>query len=308
MIARSRGGRVPVLLAGFVLATAGALPVAVAADDEPQVSPGRDRVRVDAEVPVTGRGLEPETPVTAVVCGNGARRGSLDCGLGSGLEVGVQSDGTFAAPMRMVAPPQPCPCVVVVTGATVAAITTPVRLLGHPVHGGGLGPRARRVAQPEIVVESAELDGGTSLGTWFGGAGEAVLTVTLRNDGTGAGRPLLDLGWGPVGTDPTRFVATPDMSPLEPRDTRTVEIPVRFDAFSNGEQVVAGTVRAGATEMYFRDGVGIRPRGLFGLLSVLLLAAPMALFARFVRRRRRLEDRSEDHPAREVLGVPMVGL
>jgi hypothetical protein len=292
------------LLAWAFMAMVVGPSVASAADDpDPAVFLARQRVAVDSEVLMSGVGLEPGTLVTAVVCGNRARRGSLDCAL-SGLEAGVHDDGTFSAVLHTTAPPLPCPCVVVVAGATPEAITTPIRLLGHPLNGGGLGPRTHATGRPEIVVGSAELEGGSSLATWFGAAGEATLNLTLRNEGNLAGVPRLDLGWGPSGTEPTLFVDAPELPALEPGRTATVRIPVSLDALGHGEQVVAGTVRAGTGEMAFSDSVSVRPWALYALALVLVLAVPLALLARYVRRLRVGEDRCDELPAEEVLGVP----
>lgn len=304
MTRRLRAWGAGAVFAAVLLAGVDGAPAVMAAteDPEPRVSLDRKQVPVDGQVMVAGSGLQAGTLVNAVLCGNAARRGSLDCAVASAVEIGVQQDGTFSAPLRARQPPQPCPCVVMVTGATPEAIVTRVRLRGHPVRSGGRGPRTRTVGRPRVVVRSAELEVGSMVGAWFGAGGEAVLTVALRNEGTVAGTPRLDLGWGPEGSDPDRFIELPQLEPLEPWRTTIVEIPVRFDALANGEQVVAGSVSAGGREVAFDDSVVVRPWGLFAIALVLLLVLPLALLARFVRRGWRRE-RSEELPAEEVLGV-----
>ncbi len=263
------------------------------------------RARVGAEVRVDGAGLPRGSLANAVVCGNLGLRGTPDCSLASTVEVGISDEGTFSVPMRLVAPPSPCPCAVVVSGATTTPLVRRIKLIGHPVDLSARDATAVRGGAPDIEVMSARLSGASSLGTWFGLPGESVMRLRLVNNGTRAATPHLDVGWGASIGAATRWVSVPTAPIVAPGESTTLEVPVTFDALGNGEQVVAGTVRAGGNESTFDDVVTVRPWGLFALGLLLVLLAPLALLARLARRQRTRQDYSHDPPAEEVLGVPM---
>ncbi len=294
MTVRLRCHAVAAMIAVAVLMVPSALAAATTGTDRshadgPRLELARDRVGVDKEVMVEGAGFDPGSLVTAVLCGNRGARGTPDCALGSTLEVGVQDGGTFSAPMRMVAPPAPCPCVVVASGATTSPVVMRVRLQGHRFRPGTAGRGSASMARSEVVVEEASLKNSSSFWTWFGAPAEAVLTLRVVNEGTAAGRSGARAGWGSAGELPIHFVSVPVMPFLEPREEATLEIPVRFDPLTNGDVIVAGDVRTGGVSVPFEDSLRIRPWGLFALAALLVmlpLMAALAWAARHDRRRR----------------------
>ncbi len=308
----SRASRRVGLLGLVVAATAAALgaPLVATASASAASEPGPEvnvagRARVGADVRVDAAGLPAGSLATVVVCGNGGRRGTLDCSVASTVEVGVTDEGTFSIPLRLDAPPMPCPCVVMVSGATQTPVLRPIKLIGHPVDRSAKQRSAVRDGAADIVVTSARLEQASSLGPWFGVPGQVTMLLNLVNNGNRAAVPRLDIGWGASADEATRWVGIPPAPLLEPRQSTTIEVPVSFDPLGNGEQVVAGSVRADGNESTFETGVTVRPWGLFALGLLLVLLVALLLLARVVRRQRSREDRSHDPPAEGVLGVLM---
>ncbi|WP_162599790.1 hypothetical protein [Nocardioides solisilvae] len=126
-------------------------------------------------------------------------------------------------------------------------------------------------AEPRVVVESARLVEATSLGTWFGGAARPVLQVVLYNNGQAALRPVLEIEWKD-GNGLPNGVEEPELEELPPGTRATVEVPVQFNNFAQGQHTVYGVVRAGGREDTLEASTTLVPWGLYGLLVVALLA------------------------------------
>lgn len=287
-----------------VLGVLGVAPAHAGAvsDDQPSLSLSRGEVRVDSDVEVAGRGLSPGSLVSAVLCGNDAQRGSLDCALGSTVEVGVQEDGSFATSMRVSTPPMPCPCVVVASGGTPEQLVAPLRIKGHPVLRGRTDRHTTSGPQAQVEVVGSDVESGTSVAGWFGLPATRTLTVRLANGGSLAAVPRLQLGWGEAGAEPTNFVQVPRLSALAPGSSTTVEVPVQFDALANGRLVVAGSVLAGGEDAAVAEAVTIRPWGLFAIVGVLLLGLGLRILTLVVRRRSVEPENGHQLSLDELLG------
>lgn len=125
--------------------------------------------------------------------------------------------------------------------------------------------------EPRVVVESAQLLEASSLGTWFGGAARPVLTLELYNNGQAAFTPILELEWRD-GNAPVNAVEEPELEEIPPGTRVTVEVPVQFNNFAQGQHTVSGVVRAGGRESAVEASTRLVPWGLYGFLVVALLA------------------------------------
>lgn len=115
----------------------------------PVVTLDRTEVGVGERLLLTIDGFEARS-VTITVCGNEARRGSVDCNMAASEGLHLDVDGSSSVqPMPIAAPPAPCPCVIRVSSRMNDEIAVaPFVLLGHPV---------------APVVDTANLDGALSV-------------------------------------------------------------------------------------------------------------------------------------------------
>jgi len=117
------------------------------------------------------------------VCGNDARRGSVDCNMiqSEGLRLNREG-GITASSIPVPVPPAPCPCLVrVVTSDGSQLGVAPLVIVGHPV-APTVGPAG--FVQPLVVEISAEqADAGFSdrLRSSAAGATAYDVTVKVRN-------------------------------------------------------------------------------------------------------------------------------
>ncbi|HET6952202.1 MAG TPA: hypothetical protein VFI47_17610 [Acidimicrobiales bacterium] len=274
-----RAGAVAALVVAGLLRTS----VGEAQETEPApsatVSP--QAVAIADVIEVIGVGWQPGSLVTAVLCGNGAARGSLDC-VAAGRETGVDSEGAFHMSLTVTAPPSPCPCVV-----AVSAVPGPDHtLVPLEIEGAPTGPPDDQGAPAPRLVVDARLEGSGPWTAWFGASGERILVLTVRNTGTAPADMRLAVA---VGRGDTADVAigVDDPGQLEPGDSRTLRIPVRFEPLGFGRHIVAGEVAAPGAVAPFEVHTSIHPWGVFGAVLLGFGAVAAVGLSRIRRRVRR---------------------
>lgn len=258
-------------------------------DSAPVVQVYPQTVSIGGTVEVTGQRWQPGSLVVADICGNQAERGSLDC-TGAYSERGVDGNGRFTLSLTVLRPPSPCPCVVVVTGSGgPGQVVEPLEIEGHPQ------APVEEIDEDEspagdLEVDDAYLEGSGPWSAWFGASPSRTLVLTVRNNGDTAADLRLTVHAG-VGDDPEGWVPAPDPGRLEPRESRTLRIPVDFDPLGFGRHTVAGEIEGVGSTASFAASEDIHPWGLYGVGAALLVLA-VTTFA--VRRRRGDEDLTDD--------------
>lgn len=183
-----RGARRPfAVAAALLLALSPLSPLAArpaaAADPEPTVELSPKEGGAGGDVTVKGRGWQPGTLLTVLMCGQNAIGGTSACANATGKAATTGDGGGFSVKLPIAEPPEPCPCVVhvtTVTGPERVVVDAPFTVAGHPV-----------AALPETDGTSArltalkvDLEGSGNLLTWFGAPPQRTLVVTVGNMGS----------------------------------------------------------------------------------------------------------------------------
>lgn len=275
--------------AGAVAAVAvGALVLAGPAsaqevDDVPTLRTERPVYDRGQSIRVEGEGWPGNTVLTVELCGNEAANGSVDCDARNAKTVATTRDGALFVDLLATSPPSPCPCVVHVFlpgGDLDLAVrvgingvpTAPVEVVTGPAR--------------QLDVTSASLDGGSTLGSWFGGAPTRTLRLTIENTGDVALEgSALRVGWGRP-SDPSRVVDAPNLERLEPGESVEVEVPVTLAPLAWGDYVAAGRI-AGFEGSQFEASTTSYP---WGLILLPLVLVGVVVGAVVIRSRRGVES------------------
>lgn len=267
---------------------------ALAAAGAPRPGQGGPTITVDPQaarpgeaVLVTLSGWE-SVAVTVAVCGNLARRGSLDCDVRSaeGMTLGA-GGGNGSVQLFVTAPPAPCPCVVRAASATYDEMATaafevigaPVATVVEPEDPGPLvavSLEARR-AQPGLAAAARAA---------LGGPVAYEVTVSVRNltDGELAGIQVAGVAASRFDDAAASFVLRPPER-LAPRATWRHRVQVEVPAPSIGElrwEVVASGAGPAVPAEHHTTNT---PLALLALVAVLVV--DLAVIAwRFASRQR----------------------
>jgi hypothetical protein len=273
-----------------------AVPEATLAVTTPQVAPGQT-------LSIHGEHWPRRTTLHAVLCGANAIDGSVDCVEQAAITIAPGPTGVVDGSMQVVAPPEPCPCVVLVTDlASTYESRLPVTILGVPtaaIDAEGTDPGT-------ALQVDARLTGGTTLGSLFGVSTRRTLVVTLRN--TGAVRidaPAVTARWGRR-SRAEELVGSAVAGDLPPGATRTVEIDVELGAPTIGGYTVAGAVAGAGTPITFRTTTSTWPWGWLLVVQAALLAGRNAIRRRIIwseARARRAERAADRRHARHPEGT-----
>lgn len=170
--------------------------------------------------------------VTMSICGNEARRGSVDCNMQASRARELDADGApTAAGLTVAAPPTPCPCIVRVSSSDNREIAVaPITLVGHPVADVVGGAGFEQPLAVAIVAHPARRGLRDELRASLGGAVTYDVTVRVENRGTVA---IDDVGVASTFTrtsyDDVRTVEMPSAGRLAPGETwehvAQVEVP-----------------------------------------------------------------------------------
>ncbi|MGZ4757921.1 MAG: hypothetical protein ACXV95_02560, partial [Acidimicrobiales bacterium] len=240
----------------------------------------------------------PAGVVTISVCGDEARRGSVDCDQIGSRGVGIPPSGAASARL-VVSPPVGCPCVVrVSTPSSELVRTVPIDVSGVArLSDAELGP----VLLPAVAASPLEVEarleapsGGSSLVAAFGGPVDRQLVLTVRNVGP---VPVAGVSIsGAVGRHPGEGepVTMPPLGTLGPGEERTVSVAVTIPAFAVGHHVVSGRVDSMGGAARFAIASDVEPWGL--LAAVALVLSFLVVLRVRSRSRRRARRRDEEAP------------
>ena len=252
----------------------------------PEVSLDRSVLEPGDRVVLNIDGFESPN-VTISVCGNEARRGSVDCNMYASEGLRLDTDGTSTViQIPVAAPPVPCPCVIRVANRTFDEIAiSPIELIGHPVEpviespgfSDAVDVSISAVAAPDGLFDEAR--------TSLGGPATYEVTVTVKNRSTVPFSAVSLAGTVGRGGDQLATIALDDPGQIAPGRTWqqvvTAEVPGpsfgdlawQVDVFGAGPTVTA----VETTEQ--------RPTLLIVLVLV-LVADVFLLVIRFMVRRR----------------------
>ncbi|HMG26752.1 MAG TPA: hypothetical protein VKH36_08060 [Acidimicrobiia bacterium] len=264
---------------------------------EPELHLQTDVLTPGQSVAITGSGWPTGSTLQAVLCGANAVDGSTDCAQAAAATMSPGPNGVVDGVLRVLSPPQPCPCVVVVSSLAAAkSITFPVQVVGMPT-----APvrSASPQYQPQPLTVRARVTGANSLGSAFGGAASRTLELTVTNTGqSSVPNPVVSAGWGRKG-NADHLITAPAVGPLAPGQTRRISIPFELDALSFGSYHVAGRVTGTSAPVHFQQKTSTWPWGLF-IVAVVVLLLMLRRLWNVLRRRmaaRKARKRAASAPA-----------
>jgi len=232
-----------------------------------------------ATVVVTGSHWPPGTALAARICGADAVAGTADCAPGSTADMVATGRGLIWGTMVATTPPVPCPCAVLVTGASSSFSdkiqVTVVGASSAPV------PSLRQLVAAPLHLAALRVTGASTLLSDLGGQASRVLNIRLTNVAPYPVTAVLVGRWG-SGRSPEHLIAMPNIGTLSPGRSVTVHVPFHLSSFAVGSYAVRVTAEVpGVTPdpslTVFTDQW---PYLLFacGLVIVLLAAVLVVLF------------------------------
>jgi sortase A len=269
-----------------ILIVAALIALAVAASEAQSVEPDANlTVSVGpAAVAIGGRvvvslGNWPDTTVSAMVCGNDARRGSQDCALAGAEAVRVRN-GAALIDLDVVAPPVGCPCVVRVATSSSDLVRTAALLIDGVPGGTLIEPAGSHEAEAiKVRARVIEPEGSTldQLASAFGGSSSRVLVLEITNhtDQPVAGlRVAAGVGRADSSSEP---IASRPIGPVAPSAERIVRVPFDIAAPAWGHYAVSGKVYGLASPVPFSASASNDAWGWWLLVPCTLLALAQAL-------------------------------
>lgn len=235
-----------------------------AADPAFEVELSASQAQLGESVTVTGTGWPAGRQVTVSICQDPGGGQVLSCAPDSSTRATVSWDGYVEVDVPVAAPDDGCPCVVAVDAPSTLPVTRPLRITS--------GDGASLAAPAGVVVEEASLEGGASAATWFGAAASPDLRLRVTNGGEEPADLSVRVQWRDGDGDPVD-VPVPPVEALAPGETRTVEVPLRFESWSQGSHVVEGTISTAEMVVPFQAETSVVPWGLYGLAAAALALA-----------------------------------
>ncbi len=281
------------MIRGLVVLALSAAAVAVtapgAAAATPAVHVDRSSVPVGERVMVIMEGFPAQRSVTITVCGNAARRGSIDCAVTRSQGYGVSGfDKVHATSFEIAAPPAPCPCVIQVSDATFTQVAyAPIDVVGHPT-GAIVAGAVDAPLSVELAVKRSRQGVAGWLRSALGGPTTYAVTVVVRNR---VGETLNDIKLtaraGRSGNDQARVVRFEGLRELTPNQaiSRTQKVTVPAPGIGKVTWTVAASGAGPVTKQTATTNQ--RPLLLFVLLLVLVADVGWYGQRRLVRRSRR---------------------
>ncbi|QFG22381.1 hypothetical protein [Actinomadura sp. WMMB 499] len=263
---------VTALALGAALLAAG--PAAHAAPAEPRIALDRETVDPGDRVTVELTGW-PAGNVLVELCGNGARRGTVDCAVGASAGTFVRAGTAAKVVLTAAKPPVGCPCVIAVRPVTGGEPrTAPIAVTGVPTLPATEAPATGSAPTRRLTATKVEVTGGGVGPGWLAGSADRTLRVTLRNNGTAAlTDPALTLTAG-RGEQPARVIDAPPLGTLAPGAERTYAVPVTLDAPAFGRYTIRGEIAGLDEPIAFTAEAASYPWGL-PILGALLVPVPL---------------------------------
>lgn len=277
------------LLALPLLMTVGVVPVTDPGTviSGPIVTSSRAEVEPGGHTALTIDGFA--SPYVQIsICGNEARRGSVDCNMAASEGVEVRQDTPLRLQMPVAAPPVDCPCVIRVVGMDASEVAlAPIVVIGHPV-----GPLVDPPAIGDVVavsISAREMPNGAidALRSGLGGRTNYQVTVRVKNL---ANTPLKQVS---VSASAGRSASDDSLVSLDLEDPgllgvgqtwqQTVSVSIPAPAFGTTEwrAVVSGAGPTVVTAITTKH----KPWLLFVLVMVLVINISLLLIRWRVRRR-----------------------
>lgn len=287
----ARRGRWAVLSIG-ALATWCALAAPVLARSTipgPSAELDRTSLTVGDDVVVTVSGFEART-VSIAVCGNEARRGTVDCDLRGSAGLQLNGDGTATAIQIVVRrPPAPCPCVVRVASRSNDEIAVaPLQIRGVPVEEVEGGAALDESLEVTVHAELADAGIAARAKSLLGGKSTYEVTVTVKNrSSVPLSRVALAASVGRGNDDDLAAVTVSDPGRLEPGATWQQVVRVDVPAPSFGTLRWEATASGAGPSVSASSSTEQRPWLLAALLTLLVADLLFLGVRASVRRRRR---------------------
>ena len=239
---------------------------------------------VGTETLVQLRGWPAGATVQVSTCGNNALNGNADCDNAGSISATTSAEGTFTGKATFSKPPKPCPCVLHAFSSQSGQVNNfPIELTGYPT-----APPVADTGTRALEVTS-EVEGGGPLASWFGGAAERELILTLTNTGSlPLENPPTTVTLG-KGQDPTDLLTLPRLGAIGPGQTTEVRIPFELPAFSFGSYTVKTTVAGLDQPTAARSSASTYPWFLL-VIGWLLLQIPLL----GLNKKRRPEEGDDD--------------
>jgi hypothetical protein len=281
-------------MAGTLVALACALPVSgQSVTDGPAVAPEVTEAAIGQRVRMEITGFESPVVVMAV-CGNEARRGSVDCdNLGSQARE-TNRDGTPTLGSVVVgAPPAPCPCIIRVTSDDNDEVAVaPITILDHPV-AEIVEPSA--FVQPLVTeIDAVLVPGGIAARarSSLGGTQHYEVRVAVRNTATYPVEAIRATArYTRVNYTDTRSIEIDDPGELAAGTTWEQVVDVEVPPLTTGDVVWRLEVSGTGAPVIADDETTYQPVALYLLVAVLVLDVLILLWRLARRRRRRRRSR-----------------
>lgn len=274
----------------LVLAVSQVGAVVSAQDDAtvsgPTITTDRYTIRPGETVLVTLEGFDGNA-VTLSVCGNQARRGSVDCNLPASEGVRLDRDGTSTlAELPVTAPVPTCPCLIRASTRTFDQLAVaPIELIGHPV-GPIVG--SSTLAPLDLSVSARRAPHGlvANLRSALGGPTGYDVTVSVRNTSTERLENVLLAGTaGRNNDDDVARLEIPAPGPLDPGQTWEKVIRSELPAPVLGGFVWGVTASGAGPPVRAEQSSSSFPLGLAFLAVVFVVDVGAICWRRFARRR-----------------------
>ena len=121
-----------------------------------------------------------------------------------------------------------------------------------------------------LSIDDAKLSGSGPWSSWFGFAPKRTLEFTIHNTGNVAIDPLPIVVTAGHGDNPTGYVPSVDPETLAPGESRTIAVPIEFDAFSFGTLAVRGEMTGLHVPLVFHATAKSYPWGFIALAVVVV--------------------------------------
>lgn len=291
------------LVAGAFLALGLALAVhPVGAQDGdvtgPTITLDKHSVRPGERVFAQLTGFEGDA-ITLSVCGNQARRGSVDCNMPASEAVRVNRRGPVTlAEFPVTAPVSTCPCLIRASSTTLDQLAiAPIELIGHPV-----GPIVGTSKLPplEVTVSARRAPRGfvEQLRSAIGGPTGYDVTIRVRNRSTERLERIVLAGAAGRKADDVGSLDVPSPGALEPGQTWTKAVRTELPAPAIGSFAFEVTASGAGPSASARDSVRVLPPLLVVLMVVLLADVGYLVHRRLARAR---EERHVEEGGDEAL-------
>ena len=287
-----------VRLVAVVLMTAAALLAVVTAAEAsitgPSVKLDRTRIQPDERVAVTIDGFR-ALNVTISVCGNEARRGSVDCNMFASEGLKLDTDGTSTLiGIPVAVPPVPCPCVIRVSSRLNDEIaTTPIEIIGHPTAPVVDGPTIQDPLVVTIEAEPAPPGVFERARASIGGPTLYRVTVTVRNQSTVPFGQIALSGQAVRDNDQLAALPLADAGEIKPGQTWEQVVTAQVPGPSLGAIEWRVAVSGAGPTVSATDTTRQRPVLLIVLVMFLVIDV-FVLAIRFAMRRRARREAARD--------------